>query len=170
MRKHQDKVFIVRAAAEVGRAYVNRLAAEGARVAIAEIDAQAGSATAEDARNLGIDAVLSRPTFRTRCYRENGGRRLDRWGQIDGLVANARLANSVGGALYDEITVEQWDRIMQVNVRDTWLTCRAVAPHMQKRKKEASSPSVPTRRRQEVLASLRHVEGCSGSVHTRHGS
>jgi NAD(P)-dependent dehydrogenase (short-subunit alcohol dehydrogenase family) len=54
---------------------------------------------------------------------------------VDGLVANAALANSVGGATYNEITVEQWDRIMTVNVRGTWLSCRAVAPHMQKEKK-----------------------------------
>src|SRR5947207_9727339 len=60
---------------------------------------------------------------------------LREWGRIDGLVANAGLANSVGGASYDEITVEQWDRIMGVNVRGTWLTCRAVAPHLQKRKR-----------------------------------
>ena len=60
---------------------------------------------------------------------------LEKWGRIDGLVANAALANSVGGAAYNEISVEQWDRIMQVNVRGTWLTCCAVAPHMQKRKK-----------------------------------
>ncbi len=60
---------------------------------------------------------------------------LEKWGQIDGLVTNAGLANSVGGQTYDEITVPQWDRIMEVNVRGTWLTCRAVAPHMQKLKK-----------------------------------
>jgi NAD(P)-dependent dehydrogenase (short-subunit alcohol dehydrogenase family) len=60
---------------------------------------------------------------------------LDKWGQIDGLVANAGLANSVGGATYAEIAVAEWDRIMEVNVRGTWLTCCAVAPHMQKRRK-----------------------------------
>ena len=137
MRKHQDKVFIVTGSGRgLGRAYVNRLAAEGARVAIAEIDAHAGSATAEDARNLGIDAVFIETDVSSQDATEKmAAAVLDRWGQIDGLVANAGLANSVGGAFYDEITVEQWDRIMQVNVRGTWLTCRAVAPHMQKRKK-----------------------------------
>ena len=59
---------------------------------------------------------------------------LNHWGRIDGLVANAALANSVGGSSYDQITLQDWDRIMNVNVRGTWLTCRAVAPHMQKAK------------------------------------
>jgi NAD(P)-dependent dehydrogenase (short-subunit alcohol dehydrogenase family) len=59
---------------------------------------------------------------------------LEKWGQIDGLVANAGLANSIGGKTYDEIAVEEWDRLMHVNVRGTWLTCRAIAPHMQQRK------------------------------------
>jgi NAD(P)-dependent dehydrogenase (short-subunit alcohol dehydrogenase family) len=57
---------------------------------------------------------------------------IDQWERIDGLVANAGLANSVGGASYNEISLEQWDHMMRVNVRGTWLTCRAVAPHMQK--------------------------------------
>jgi NAD(P)-dependent dehydrogenase (short-subunit alcohol dehydrogenase family) len=60
---------------------------------------------------------------------------LRKWGRIDGLIANAGLANSVGGATYNEITVEDWDRIMQVNIRGTWLTCCAVAPQMQKQKR-----------------------------------
>jgi NAD(P)-dependent dehydrogenase (short-subunit alcohol dehydrogenase family) len=60
---------------------------------------------------------------------------IGKWQRIDGLVANAALANSVGGAAYNEITVEEWDRMMLVNVRGTWLTCRAVAPVMQKQKR-----------------------------------
>jgi NAD(P)-dependent dehydrogenase (short-subunit alcohol dehydrogenase family) len=137
MKRHQDKVIIVTGGARgLGRAYVQRLAAEGARIAIAEIDPSAGSAVAEEVRRSGADAVFIETDVSSKeATAIMAEAVLNRWGQIDGLVANAALANSVGGATYDQIGVEEWDRIMQVNVRGTWLTCCAVAPHMQKRKK-----------------------------------
>ena len=137
MKRHQDKVIIVTGGGRgLGRAYVQRLAAEGARVAIAEIDPSAGSSAAEEVRKSGADAVFIETDVSSKeATAIMAEAVLHRWGQIDGLVANAALANSVGGATYDQIGVEEWDRIMQVNVRGTWLTCCAVAPHMQKRKK-----------------------------------
>src|SRR5262249_31498907 len=112
-----------------------RLADEGARIVIAEIDRAAGTNTAEELRRAGGESMF----IETDVSSEQATKRmaevvLDKWQCIDGLVANAGLANSVGGATYDAISVEEWDRIMDVNVRGTWLTCRAVAPHMQKRK------------------------------------
>ena len=91
---------------------------------------------AEDLRNNGTNAIFIEADVASKESTEfMAARVLEKWGQIDGLVTNAGLANSVGGQTYDEITVPQWDRIMEVNVRGTWLTCRAVAPHMQKLKK-----------------------------------
>ena len=137
MKRHQDRVIVVTGAGRgLGRAYVERLASEGACIAISEIDAQAGAAVAEDLRNSGADAIFIETDVSSKEGTESMAVRvLKKWGQIDGLVTNAGLANSVGGQTYDEITVPQWDRIMEVNVRGTWLTCRAVAPHMQKLRK-----------------------------------
>jgi len=137
MKRHQDKVIVVTGAGRgLGRAYAQRLASEGARIAICEIDARAGAAVAEDLRNNGANATFIETDVASREGTEfMAASVLEKWGQIDGLVTNAGLANSVGGQTYDEITVPQWDRIMEVNVRGTWLTCRAVAPHMQKLKK-----------------------------------
>jgi NAD(P)-dependent dehydrogenase (short-subunit alcohol dehydrogenase family) len=49
-------------------------------------------------------------------------------GQIHGLVNNAAIATNVGGPSFEEIDLELWDRVMQVNVRGTWLMTRALAP------------------------------------------
>ena len=133
---NQDRVIVVTGAGRgLGRAYAERLAAEGARIAVAEIDVDAGTATVEELRSRGSDAVfIETDVSSEESTSAMASRVLERWGRIDGLVANAGLANSVGGATYHEISVEQWDRMMDVNVRGTWLTCKAIAPHMQKRR------------------------------------
>jgi len=135
--KHQDKVIIVTGAGRgLGRAYAERLASEGACIAVSEIDVQAGTAVAEALRQRGADAIFIETDVASKQSTESmAARVVAEWGRIDGLVTNAGLANSVGGQTYEEITVPQWDRIMEVNVRGTWLTCRAVAPYMQRVKK-----------------------------------
>ena len=136
MSNHKEKVIIITGAGRgLGRAYAERLASEGARVAIAEIDAHAGRSVADQLCASGHDAIFIETDVSSEKSTEAMVNRvLSAWDRIDGLVANAGLANSVGGAAYNEISIAQWDRIMEVNVRGTWLTCRAVAPHMQKQK------------------------------------
>ena len=60
---------------------------------------------------------------------------VERYGRIDVLVNNAAIFATVpmSRAPFDEIEVEEWDRMMAVNLRGTWLACRAVIPDMRKR-------------------------------------
>ena len=50
---------------------------------------------------------------------------LEHFGRIDGLVNNAAIATGIGGKTCEEIDIETWDRVMQVNVRGTWLMTKA---------------------------------------------
>jgi NAD(P)-dependent dehydrogenase (short-subunit alcohol dehydrogenase family) len=137
MSSNRNKVIVITGAGRgLGFAYAERLASEGARIVIAEIDAQSGAKAAADLSGRGAEAVFVETDVTSEdSTNAMAAAVIEKWGHIDGLVANAGWANSVGGATYDEISVEQWDRMMSVNVRGTWLTCRAVAPHMQKRKR-----------------------------------
>jgi NAD(P)-dependent dehydrogenase (short-subunit alcohol dehydrogenase family) len=130
------KVIVITGAGRgLGRAYAERLASQGARIAVAEIDSVSGAVAADELRRNGGDAMFVETDVASdESTKAMASRVLEKWGHIDGLVANAGLANSVGGAAYDEISTEEWDRLMRVNVRGTWLTCRAIAPHMQRRK------------------------------------
>jgi len=132
-----NSVIVVTGAGRgLGRAYAQRLASEGAHVAVAEIDAAMGKDTVEAVRQRGGDAIFVETDIASEESTVSmAAAVLRKWGRIDGLVANAGLANSVGGATYNEISVDDWDCIMRVNVRGTWLSCRAVAPHMQQRKR-----------------------------------
>jgi NAD(P)-dependent dehydrogenase (short-subunit alcohol dehydrogenase family) len=131
-RAHTDRVIIVTGGGRgLGRAIAERLSHDGARIVIAEIDETLSSDSVKDAFFIRTDVASMAST------EQMADAVIRKFGRIDGLVANAALANSVGGATYDEITPDQWDRIMEVNVRGTWLTCRAVAPHLQKQKSGA---------------------------------
>ncbi|HEY4297234.1 MAG TPA: SDR family oxidoreductase [Paraburkholderia sp.] len=48
-------------------------------------------------------------------------------GVVHGLVNNAAIATNVGGAGFEDIDIDLWDRVMTVNVRGTWLVTRAIA-------------------------------------------
>jgi 3-oxoacyl-[acyl-carrier protein] reductase len=73
---------------------------------------------------------------------------LERFDRIDALVNNAAYYTAIVKKPFDELTVEEWDRCFAVNVRGTWLCCRAAAPAMKAQGRgrivNISSTTVPT--------------------------
>ena len=119
----------------IGRAYAVRLAAEGARVVIAEIDEQAALAVAQQlsaggAEALGVRTDVSDPASTERM----AAAAIERFGRIDVLVNNAAIFATVpmSRSPFDQITVDEWDRMMTVNLKGTWLASCAVIPQMRK--------------------------------------
>ena len=66
----------------------------------------------------------------TSSVRNMVARGMEQYGRIDILINNAALFIELVRTRkpFDEIPVEEWDRVMDVNVRGTWLCCTAVAP------------------------------------------
>ena len=132
-----DRVAIVTGGGHgIGRAYALALAKEGARVVIAEIDGKAGEAVVGELANQGYKALAIRTDVADRASCEEMARlAVERYGRIDVLVNNAAIFATVpmSRAPFDEIEIEEWDRMMAVNLRGTWLACRAVIPDMRKR-------------------------------------
>lgn len=126
----EDKVVIITGGAGViGSAITRRFCAEGARVVIADCDAtkweeSAGKLRVPDPSMVSFIQTDARDDGQVR---EMMSRVLDDFGRIDVLVA------TVGGskdAMIHRMTDEQWDSVMDLNLRTTFLCCRAVAPHM----------------------------------------
>lgn len=127
-----DKVAIVTGSGMgLGRAYALGLAREGASVVCADIkypEAQEVAAAIEGSGGvaLGVDVDVSDQSRVEEMVRKT----VDRFGRIDILVNNAGVCAEVVRHPFTEISVEEWDRVMAVNVRGMFLCCRAVFPHM----------------------------------------
>jgi NAD(P)-dependent dehydrogenase (short-subunit alcohol dehydrogenase family) len=126
----KDKVCIVTGGGMgIGRAYCLGLAAEGARVVVADIaDPQAvvKEIEARGGQALGVGCDVSREPDTQRTATMT----LDRWGRIDVLVNNAAIYGILKRRPFMEIPIEEWDRVMAVNLRGLFLCARAVFPAM----------------------------------------
>jgi len=114
----------------IGKAYARRLAEEGAAVVIAELDGPAAERVAAEVRGLAVRTDVAEEA----SVAEMARRTIERYGRIDVLVNNAAIFATVpmSRAPFDQIDPAEWDRMMAVNLRGTWLACRAVIPQMRK--------------------------------------
>jgi NAD(P)-dependent dehydrogenase (short-subunit alcohol dehydrogenase family) len=120
------KVAIVTGAAQgIGSAIAKGLAADGARIVVADLQ-RAEEAAAEFDGGVGLTVDVADEEQVERMARDV----VERCGRIDILVNNAGLYASLPMQPFTEIPVEEWRRVMDVNVLSMFLTCRAVVPHM----------------------------------------
>lgn len=124
------RVLVTGGARGLGAEFAAAAVAAGARVAIADVLAERGRETAARLGEAGGDAHfvaldLADPASIEQCVASA----VEILGGLDGLVNNAAVTDS-GGKAFDELDVEVWDRVMQVNVRGTWLMTRAAVPHL----------------------------------------
>jgi NAD(P)-dependent dehydrogenase (short-subunit alcohol dehydrogenase family) len=117
-------------AAGIGRACALALAGEGARVAVADVDEAGGADTAAAIRTDGGEAFFRRADVAvTADMRELVRQAADRWGRLDVLVNNAGVA--ISGSV-TEITDEDWERVLSVNLSGVWRGMRFAIPEMLK--------------------------------------
>ncbi len=120
----------------LGRAFAERIAVEGAHVAVAEIDPVLGETAAAAIRATGADVMSLTVDIADWPQAETMAATVaERWGGIDGIVNNAAIAIGLGGQRFDAIPEDEWDRVMAVNVRGTWNCCKAVVPYLRHRGK-----------------------------------
>lgn len=129
MSRIAGKVAIVTGSAQgIGRAIALRLAEEGCSVVIADLNLDAAQATAAEAADLGKHAgaqslavqvdVASRPSVEAMLAQTVAA-----WGRVDVLVNNAGI---FGNARFEEMTDEQWKRMLDVNLYSVFLVSQVV--------------------------------------------
>jgi NAD(P)-dependent dehydrogenase (short-subunit alcohol dehydrogenase family) len=113
----QGKVAIVTGGAQgIGAAIAVGLEAEGAIVVVADLNPPDGGIRADVASEEDVSRMVAEV--------------LERHGRIDVLVNNAGLYASLEMREFTEIPLEEWNRVLEVNVASMFLTCRAVVPVM----------------------------------------
>jgi NAD(P)-dependent dehydrogenase (short-subunit alcohol dehydrogenase family) len=136
MARLEGRVALVTGGAKgIGRYYSQALAAEGARVLIADI--ADGSALAADlAAKHGGSSVMSAvfDVSDEEQVQALVAKAISRFGKIDILVNNAALYATLPTLKVTDIDVDLWDQVMAVNIRGPFLMVKHVAPHMIARK------------------------------------
>jgi NAD(P)-dependent dehydrogenase (short-subunit alcohol dehydrogenase family) len=120
--------LITGGASGIGKATAKLLAREGAAVAIVDIDAEAGNAVARSVIEDGGEAmfILCNVSRSEEC-KKAVDRTLRKWGRLDVLFNNAgvtRRASVLG------TSEEEWDWVMEVNVKSVFLMSKAAIPEM----------------------------------------
>jgi NAD(P)-dependent dehydrogenase (short-subunit alcohol dehydrogenase family) len=122
------KVLVTGAARGLGLAFATAIAEAGAQVALADIlrDALDDSVAALRKRGLRVEGFaldMADPASIDACAAAAIG-----WlGGLDGLVNNAAVTDS-GGRSSQQLDIALWDKVMDVNVRGTWLMTNACLP------------------------------------------
>jgi len=126
-----EKVAVVTGAASgIGRATALLFAREGAAIALADTNADAGLRVAEEITDAGGRAFFERvDVARAGDCQRLAKRTICEFGRVDILFNNAGI---IRRATVLELTEDDWDRVMAVNVKSIYLLSREVIPLMQK--------------------------------------
>ena len=132
----KDKVAIITGGADgIGKAFVNGFINEGARVVIADINRTAGELLMSSLISEGKDALAVSTDVSQAADVENlVMQTMARFGKIDILINNAAIYMRVKAraAPIEELSPDEWDRVMAVNAKGVFLCSRAVFPYMKK--------------------------------------
>ena len=118
----------------IGKATASILARHGARITVADCDLPVAEKTAAEITKETSQPVLAIQTdvSRASSVTEMVSGTLAEFSRIDILVNNAGIG---GHALpISEVSEEEWEQVLNVNLKSVFLCCRAVIPHMRKRK------------------------------------
>jgi NAD(P)-dependent dehydrogenase (short-subunit alcohol dehydrogenase family) len=124
--------MVTGAGSGIGRAVATRFGADGARVALVDVDAQAAERTAELVRESGATAAAFwADVSDARSVREAVAAIAGRFDRIDILCNAAGLDHPLTSAV--DLSEETWDRVMAVNAKGAFLCCKYVLPGMVER-------------------------------------
>jgi len=117
-------------ASGIGLASVRRLASEGARVVVADVDTDAGKRAASEVEGLFVATDVTDPDAVERLFATAHGE----YGSVDIAFNNAGISPPEDDSILDT-GLEAWRRVQEVNLTSVYLCCKAVIPYMRRQGK-----------------------------------
>jgi 3-oxoacyl-[acyl-carrier protein] reductase len=159
MRGIQGRAALVTGAGRgIGRAIALRLATEGARVAVNDLDAEVANTVVDDIAAAGGSAVT---VLGSVALAADAGRIVDgaaeQLGGLDIVVNNAGVTRD---SMIHRMSDEDWDLVVDVSLRGTFNVCRAAAAHLRRGKGE----EIPYHRKVVNMASINGLYGIAGNA------
>jgi 3-oxoacyl-[acyl-carrier protein] reductase len=159
MRGIQGRAALVTGAGRgIGRAIALRLATEGARVAVNDLDAEVANTVVDDIAAAGGSAVT---VLGSVAVAADAGRIVDgaaeQLGGLDIVVNNAGVTRD---SMIHRMSDEDWDLVVDVSLRGTFNVCRAAAAHLRRGKGE----EIPYHRKVVNMASINGLYGIAGNA------
>ena len=125
MRLENMKCVVTGGASGIGAATVRRFVSEGADVCILDRDLVSAERLASECG--GETFALELDVRQETAVRRAAEQVLSRWGVVDVLVNNA---GSELNKTYDETTIDEWDRVLDTDLKGPWLLCKYFVPSM----------------------------------------
>jgi NAD(P)-dependent dehydrogenase (short-subunit alcohol dehydrogenase family) len=128
----KDKVAVITGAGQgIGEATALRMAEEGAKVVVSDVNEQTGEAVAQSLRDAGGDAVFVRADVsKSQDVKDLMAAAKDAFGRLDVLHNNAGVheTNFTAQAQSHELDEEIWDKVVGINLKGVWLCSKHAAP------------------------------------------
>ena len=124
------RILITGGARGLGQAFAEAAIAANAQVMIADVLENEGRKSAKQMGAIFTVLDLRDPKSVSNCAEQT----IKSLGGLDGLVNCGAIATGIGGSTMSEIDIDVWDKVMEVNVRGTWLMSKAVIPYLAKNK------------------------------------
>lgn len=123
--------FVTGAGSGLGKAAAIKLAQEGAKVAVlsrtpAQIKEVAAGINSSGGEAIAIQADISQPDQMEKAVQQI----IDQWGRLDIVIANAGINGK--WASLEDLTPEDWDTTLNINLKGTFLTVKYAVPHLKK--------------------------------------
>lgn len=135
----KGKVAIITGGAQgIGLAFASGMAKAGCKIVVADIDLEKAKLAVKTIEVIGSEAVaIKADVSDVEQTLQMARTAVDSFGRLDILINNAALVSrgSISRVPFHEITVEEWDKVIAVNLKGVFLCCRAVLPFMKERKK-----------------------------------